>query len=163
MTDIDLQWLSDIGGLTVDGEVFGTITVDGQDVQIALVRDRSGKPVAATFVPPGRHPLDPTQRPPIWDRPDSPPREWDDMPAIERLVHIVINASRIFVRAQIEGKWQSVAVSELPDELKLSETRRLALRDAPPVMFIGDGDIPETGEEWFKNAKLRLPGEDPEG
>lgn len=157
MTDIDLQWLNDIGGLTVDGEVFGTIKVDGQDVQIALVRNRTGKPVAATFVPPGRHPLDPTQRPPIWNRDDVPPRDWADIPAIERLVHIVINAARIFVRAQVEGKWSSVALSELPDELKLSETRRLALRDVPPTMLIDEGDTPETGEDWFKKATLRRP------
>ena len=63
--------------------------------------------------------------------------EWPGMGIVERVTHIAMNADRIYVRAKIDGSWQSVALSELPETEKFSETKRLAARVVPPTMVIG--------------------------
>ena len=62
--------------------------------------------------------------------------DWQEMTVFERFAYIRENAHRIYVRAQVERGWASVALSELPDNLKNSETLRLAKRSVQPTMVV---------------------------
>jgi len=58
--------------------------------------------------------------------------DWRDMSVFERIAHIASNADRIFIRTHMDGQWQSLVLSSLPDDLKFTELRRLAERHDPP-------------------------------
>lgn len=61
---------------------------------------------------------------------------WTGMTFFERVSHIVKHGERIFVRAEVVGKWSSVALSELPDAMLIAELIRLALRDVEPTRVV---------------------------
>jgi len=60
--------------------------------------------------------------------------DWQGMSVFERVAHIASNADRIFIRSHMDGHWQSLALSSLPDDLKFIELRRLAEQYDPPVV-----------------------------
>jgi hypothetical protein len=62
--------------------------------------------------------------------------DWLRAGMVERIAHVTLNADRIYVRAKIKGKWQSVALADLPHAEKISETKRLIRRDVEPTLVI---------------------------
>jgi hypothetical protein len=64
---------------------------------------------------------------------------WPSLPYFDRQRYILKHYERIAVRVQIDGRWKSVFLSELPDDGPLmDEVRRLAKREVPPVMLKED-------------------------
>lgn len=61
---------------------------------------------------------------------------WTDMTFFQRIKFIVEHGENIFVRAEVETKWQSVAVSELPDDQLLLVIKRLAERPVEPTRVV---------------------------
>jgi len=63
---------------------------------------------------------------------------WSEMSFFGRIRFIVGHAEQIFVRAQIEGHWQSVALSELREMELITALHRFAKREVEPTRFIKD-------------------------
>lgn len=61
---------------------------------------------------------------------------WLTATMVERIAHVALNASRIYVRARIDGRWRSVALSDLPREEQVAETKRLIHRDVEPSKVV---------------------------
>lgn len=64
------------------------------------------------------------------------PFDWLRAGMFKRTAYVALNADRIYVRARVDGKWQSVALVDLPDEEKVAQTRRLVARDVEPTLVI---------------------------
>ena len=60
--------------------------------------------------------------------------DWQAMSILDRVAHIASNGDRIFIRTHMDGQWQSLSLSSLPDDLKFIELRRLAEQYDPPVV-----------------------------
>lgn len=60
---------------------------------------------------------------------------WLTMSYDERIAFVDQHASRIAVRAHVDGGWKSLFLTELPDKLRKFETHRLAARNVEPVRF----------------------------
>lgn len=61
---------------------------------------------------------------------------WTGMSFFERIAFIVEHAARIYVRAKVDGKWDSVAVSDLPEMDFIVELHRLAKRGVEPTRIV---------------------------
>lgn len=64
------------------------------------------------------------------------PIDWLRSGWLQRAAYVTLNADRIYVRVKLNGKWQSVALSNLPDAQKIAETRRLVARNIEPTMVV---------------------------
>ena len=62
--------------------------------------------------------------------------DWLHAGMLKRAAWVALNADRIYVRVQVKGGWKNVALVDLPDGQKITETRRLIARDVEPHMVI---------------------------
>ena len=60
-------------------------------------------------------------------------KNWDRMSHEEREQFIREHADCIAVRVEVDGRWHSRFITELPPVLQITEIERLALRTSEPV------------------------------
>lgn len=61
---------------------------------------------------------------------------WSDMSFFQRLAFIVEHAGRIYVRAKVDGKVQSVPIIDLADNDLIVALHRLAKRGVEPTRIV---------------------------